>query len=192
MQAACTNTCMHGRMHTHTHTQHTYVQWRIQAGVHPARTPPILPNDFTDPARPRPLFHSLFTKSCASINTFVSTLHKRLEGATAEVRQQGACLANHSVSICRTLYIQRSVILLREHRLAKQKWEAFSIRLVVSWFYFILFGTHHVHRITHESLIMTYFQCGPLMTCGGLEWEVESTTVTHSSADWWDLLLPLT
>ena len=34
------------------------------------------------------------------------------------------------------------------------------------WFDFILFGTHHVHRITHESLIMTYFQCGPLMTCG--------------------------
>ena len=26
---------------------------------------------------------------------------------------------------------------------------------------------------------------------GGLKWEVESTTVTHSSADWWDLLLPL-
>ena len=24
-----------------------------------------------------------------------------------------------------------------------------------------------------------------------LEWGVESTTVTHSSADWWDLLLPL-
>ena len=38
---------------------------------------------------------------------------------------------------------------------------------------------------------MTYFQCGPLMTRGGLEWEVESTTFTHSSADWWDLLLPL-
>ena len=36
---------------------------------------------------------------------------------------------------------------------------------------------------------MTYFQSGPLMTCGVLEWEVESTTVTHSSADWWDLLL---
>ena len=66
------------------------------------------------------------------------------------------------------------------------------IWLVMILFYFILFGTHHVHRITHESLIMTYFQCGPLMTCGGLEWEVESTTVTHSSADWWDLLLPLT
>ena len=28
-------------------------------------------------------------------------------------------------------------------------------------------------------------------TSGGLEWEVESTIVTHSSADWWDLLLPL-
>ena len=28
-------------------------------------------------------------------------------------------------------------------------------------------------------------------TGGFLEWEVESTTVTHSSADWWDLLLPL-
>ena len=26
-------------------------------------------------------------------------------------------------------------------------------------------------------------------TLGDLEWEVESTTVTHSSADWWDLLL---
>ena len=26
---------------------------------------------------------------------------------------------------------------------------------------------------------------------GVLEWEVESTTVTHSSVDWWDLLLPL-
>ena len=61
----------------------------------------------------------------------------------------------------------------------------------VRLFDFILFGIHHVHRITHESLIMTYFQCGPLMTCGGIEWEVESTTVTHSSADWWDLLLPL-
>ena len=24
-------------------------------------------------------------------------------------------------------------------------------------------------------------------TLGDLEWEVESTTVTHSSADWWDL-----
>ena len=24
----------------------------------------------------------------------------------------------------------------------------------------------------------------------GLEWVVESTTVTHSSADWWDILLP--
>ena len=28
-------------------------------------------------------------------------------------------------------------------------------------------------------------------TLGDLEWEVESTTVTHSSADWWDHLLPL-
>ena len=28
-------------------------------------------------------------------------------------------------------------------------------------------------------------------TLGDLEWEVESTTVTHSSPDWWDLLLPL-
>ena len=26
---------------------------------------------------------------------------------------------------------------------------------------------------------------------GSLEWVVESTTATHSSADWWDLLLPL-
>ena len=26
-------------------------------------------------------------------------------------------------------------------------------------------------------------------TLGDLEWEVESTTVTPSSADWWDLLL---
>ena len=24
-----------------------------------------------------------------------------------------------------------------------------------------------------------------------LEWVAESTTVTHSSADWWDILLPL-
>ena len=65
----------------------------------------------------------------------------------------------------------------------------FHLNKTVTWdqsffFFFDLFGTHHVHRITHESLIMTYFQCGPLMTCGGLEWEVESTTVTHSSADW--------
>ena len=42
-------------------------QWRIQAGAHPARAPSISPNDFTDPARSRPLFHRLFTKSCASI-----------------------------------------------------------------------------------------------------------------------------
>ena len=84
---------------------------------------------------PAPYF-TVFSQSLAQaynrshINTFVSTLHKRLEGATAEVRQQEACLANHSVSMCRTLYIQRSVILLREHRLAKQKREAFSIRLL--------------------------------------------------------------
>ena len=26
---------------------------------------------------------------------------------------------------------------------------------------------------------------------GDLEWAAESTTVTHSSADWWGLLLPL-
>ena len=30
-----------------------------------------------------------------------------------------------------------------------------------------------------------------IRTLGDLEWEVESTTVTHSSADWWDLLLLL-
>ena len=44
-------------------------------------------------------------------------------------QQQEARLANHSVSICRTLYIQRSVILLREHRLAKQKRAAFGFSL---------------------------------------------------------------
>ena len=26
---------------------------------------------------------------------------------------------------------------------------------------------------------------------GGVKWDVESTTVTHCSADWWDILLPL-
>ena len=36
------------------------------------------------------------------------------------------------------------------------------------------------------------FPVWSMMTCGGLEWEVESMSVTHSSADWWDLLLPLT
>ena len=44
------------------------------------------------------------------------------------------------------------------------KWTTLPIAGV---FDLICFGTHHVHRITHESLIMTYFQCGPLMTCGG-------------------------
>ena len=48
-------------------------------------------------------------------------------------------------------------------------------------------GTHDVHRITHESIIMTYFQCGPLMTCGGFR----VGGGVHDSADWWDLLLPL-
>ena len=52
--------------------------------VAPPPPPPISPNDFTDPARPRPLFHRLFTKSCACITIvmhaltkFVSILHKR-------------------------------------------------------------------------------------------------------------------
>ena len=55
-----------------------------KGGAHPARAPPISPNDFTDPARPRPLFHRIFTKSCACITIdmhaltkFVSILHKR-------------------------------------------------------------------------------------------------------------------
>ena len=39
--------------------------------------PPISPNDFTDPARPRPLFHRLFTKSCACITTdLITTANK--------------------------------------------------------------------------------------------------------------------
>ena len=30
-----------------------------------------------------------------------------------------------------------------------------------------------------------------LWRSSSLEWVVESTTVTHSSADWWDLLFPM-
>ena len=105
-----------------------------RGGAHPARAPPISPNDFTDPARPRPLFHRLFTKSCACITIvmhalkkFVSILHKRGSHCGSPSSKKRA--ANHSVSICRTLYIQRSVILLREHRLAKQKRAAFGFSL---------------------------------------------------------------
>ena len=64
---------------------------------------------------------SYFSKMCVSTHEYHLMLGKKKNSATTEVRQQEACLANHSVSICRTLYIQRSVILLREHRLAKQK-----------------------------------------------------------------------
>ena len=36
-----------------------------------------------------------------------------------------------------------------------------------------------------------HFQPHRRASMGGLEWAVESTTVTHSNADWWDILLPL-
>ena len=52
------------------------------------------------------------------------------------------------------------------------------------FFLFDLFGTHHVHRITHESLIMTYFQCGPLMTCGVLEWVGGGVHDSYSGGGW--------
>ena len=51
-------------------------------------------------------------------------------------------------------------------------------------FLFDLFGTHHVHRITHESLIMTYFQCGPLMTCGVLEWVGGGVHDSYTGGGW--------
>ena len=38
------------------------------------------------------------------------------------------------------------------------KWRCYFVIRI--WFDLIWFGTHHVHRITHESL-KTYFQCGP-------------------------------
>ena len=60
----------------------------------------------------------------------------------------------------------------------------------------------HWHNVLVE-MSMTLFVCfdqriwfdlvGLVLSCLVLsEWVVESTTVTHSSADWWDLLLPLT
>ena len=56
------------------------LQWRIQAGAHPARAPPLFYPTISPtrraPARgPRPLFHSLFTKSCVSIITLLSQLY---------------------------------------------------------------------------------------------------------------------
>ena len=80
---------------------------------------------------------------------------------------------------------------LYAHMRAKLRRGPTAVSKKVPFNFISRFVTHHVHRITHESLMMTYFQCGPLMTCGSLEWEVGSTTVTHSSVDWWELLLPL-
>ena len=51
--------------------------------------------------------------------------------------------------------------------------------------------------IISSSSSSSFFRAGQRFpphrrTSGGvLEWAVESTTVTHSSADWWGLLLPL-
>ena len=51
--------------------------------------------------------------------------------------------------------------------------------------------------ISSSSSSSSFFSAGQRFpphrrTSGGvLEWAVESTTVTHSSADWWGLLLPL-
>ena len=56
--------------------------------------------------------------------------------------------------------------------------------------------------ISSPSLVLCYNWQGPIQGStpmpqwpngggGGVEWVVESMTVTHSSADWWDLLLPL-
>ena len=82
------------------------LQWRIQGG---GCAPPISPNDFTDPARPRPLFHRLFTKSCACITIvmhaltkFVSILHKRGShcGSPSSKKRAWPIIAFLSVARC--------------------------------------------------------------------------------------------
>ena len=64
-------------------------------------------------------------------------------------------------------------------------------------------SSHEMVKNVHISFLSCviigrtlYMACMPLPQWpngggGVLEWVVESTTVTHSSADWWDLLLPL-
>ena len=52
------------------------------------------------------------------------------------------------------------------------------------------------NRVSSYSSSSSQYRAGQRLaphnrTLGDLEWEVESTTVTHSSADWWDILLPL-
>ena len=57
----------------------------------------------------------------------------------------------------------------------------------------------HTHTHSNNRIILLLLlpilcraaSSAALSHTGDLEWEVESTTVTHSSADWWDLLLPL-
>ena len=54
-----------------------------------------------------------------------------------------------------------------------------------------------IKSVTTPTSSSSFFSAGQLFqprrrtSRGGLEWAVESTTVTHSSVDWWDLLLPL-
>ena len=58
--------------------------------------------------------------------------------------------------------------------------------------------THAAKLVVEISLLLLLLlilcraaSSAALSHTGGFEWEVESTTGTHSSADWWDLLLSL-
>ena len=62
----------------------------------------------------------------------------------------------------------------------------------------VLARFNNYSRVMSSSSSSSFFSAGQRFpphrrTSGGvfLEWAVESTTVTHSSADWWGLLLPL-
>ena len=97
-----------------------FTQWFHRPGVPP---PPISPSFPKDLRMHNNRSHKITTANTICVNFTFVLLRKP--------QQQEARLANHIVSICRTLHIQRSVILLRERRLAKQKradFGYFSIR----------------------------------------------------------------
>ena len=61
---------------------------------------------------------------------------------------------------------------------------------IPTWYYLIFFTPQclvFLSCVIIGSMPMPQWPNGG----GGLEWVVESTTVPHSSADWWDILLPL-
>ena len=157
-----THSHSHTRTHAHTHTlAHTRAHSRILAHTRAHHSP-------TYP-RPSPFRLSLFDGSVALNHVGANIPFCRFRWRS----MAGRCFGVLTCALC----MRSACALYAPSALATRC--ACIVNSLASPKFFFLYQCRAAFFSRIDALL------------GGLEWEVEATTVTHSSADWWDILLPL-